>query len=279
MSKLKTLRPVIAGVPCDWRMIGDMPFHVVGEKYIKALREAADVLPLLIPVTREPLDVRQILDVVDGIFLPGSPSNVAPELYGGQAPRSTNIADPHRDSLCLPLIRAAVAAGVPLLAVCRGMQEMNVAFGGTLHQFVHELPGRHDHLRGHLQGREPTPDRRYEPAHEITVLPETRLSRIIAAAKYRVNSVHAQGVDRLADNLTIQAIAPDGTIEAVSIEDAPGFVLGVQWHPEWRVNENPAYAAIFQAFGKACRNHGGVNENIQTTQAKPSRAGKTGRKL
>ncbi len=257
MSKLKPQRPVVVGVPCDWRMIGDLPFHAVGEKYIAALRDAANVLPLLIPVTREPLEAQQILSVVDGLFLPGSPSNVAPELYGGPTPRESNIADPNRDALCLPLIRAAVEAGVPLLAVCRGMQEMNVAFGGTLHQFVHELPGRHDHLRGHLQGRDPTPDLRYEPAHEITVLPETRLARIIEAAKYRVNSVHAQGVDRLADNLTVQAVAPDGTIEAVSIEDAPGFVLGVQWHPEWRVNENPAYAAIFKAFGRACRNRGG----------------------
>ncbi len=143
--------------------------------------------------------------------------------------------------------------GVPLLAVCRGMQEMNVAFGGTLHQFVQELPGRHNHLNGHMENPAATPERRYEPAHDITVLAKTSLARIIGAAKFKVNSVHNQGIDRLAEGLQVEAVAPDGTIEAVSIDGAPGFALGVQWHPEWRASENPAYAAIFQAFGKAVR--------------------------
>ncbi len=243
--------PAIVGIPCDYRMIGDLPFHAVGEKYINAVRDVAGAVPLLIPVTSEPLDIAQILEAVDGIFLPGSPSNVAPEIYGGPPPRAGNHDDPQRDALSLPLIRATVEKGMPLLAVCRGMQEMNVAYGGTLHQFVHELPGRHDHLSGRQDKQAATPDRRYEPAHDITVLAETKLARIIGAAKFRVNSAHNQGIDRLAEGLHVEAVAPDGTIEAVSIDGAPGFVLGVQWHPEWRASENPAYAAIFQAFGKA----------------------------
>ena len=244
-------RPLIVGIPCDLRIIDDLPFHVVGEKYINAVRDVTGAIPLLIPVAREPLDIEQILDAVDGIFLPGSPSNVAPENYGGAPPRDGNVADPQRDALCLPLIRATVARGMPLLAVCRGMQEMNVAFGGTLHQFVHELPGRHNHLDGHLQKPAATLDERYAPAHTITVLAKTHLARIIGAKRFKVNSVHNQGIDRLAEGLQVEAVAPDGTIEAVSIDGAPGFAIGVQWHPEWRASENPAYAAIFQAFRKA----------------------------
>ncbi|MEQ1889188.1 MAG: gamma-glutamyl-gamma-aminobutyrate hydrolase family protein [Alphaproteobacteria bacterium] len=243
--------PLIVGIPCDLKIIGDLPFHAVGEKYINAVRDLAGALPLLIPVTGRPLDIAQILDAVDGIFLPGSPSNVAPELYGGPPARATNAADPQRDALTLPLIRAVAARGMPLLAVCRGMQEMNVAFGGTLHQFVHELPGRHNHLNGHLENPAASPERRYEPAHDITVLAQTNLARIIGAARFKVNSVHNQGIDRLAEGLVVEAVASDGTIEAVSIDGAPGFALGVQWHPEWRAAENPAYHAIFLAFGDA----------------------------
>src|SRR3990167_6398534 len=160
------------------------------------------------------------------------------KFYGGPAARAGNHADPQRDALTLPLIRAAVKKGVPLLAVCRGMQEMNVAFGGTLHQFVHELPGRHNHLNGHMEDPAATPERRYEPAHDITVLAKTGLARIIGAAKFKGNSVHNQGIDRMAEGLQVEAVAPDGTIEAVSIDGAPGFTLGVQWHPEWRASEN-----------------------------------------
>lgn len=243
------MRPLIVGMPCDLKMIGNLPFHAVGEKYIDAVRDITGALPLLIPVTREPLDIEQILNAVDGIFLPGSRSNVSPGLYGGTPPRPGNAADPQRDATALPLIRATVSSGTPLLAVCRGMQEMNVAYGGTLHQFVHELPGRHNHRAD----ASAPPDAQYEPAHDITVLAETKLGRIIGAARFQVNSVHSQGIDRLAPDLRVEAVAPDGTIEAVSIEGAPGFALGVQWHPEWRVRANPTYAAIFQAFGAAVR--------------------------
>lgn len=246
-----TKRPLIVGIPCDLKMIGDFPHHAVGEKYIDAVRDVTGALPLLIPVTRKPLDINQILDIVDGVFLPGSPSNVAPEIYGGAPARPGNIADPQRDSLTLPLIRATVARGMPMLAVCRGMQEMNVAFGGTLHQFVHELPGRKNHLNGHLEKPATSLDERYAPAHDVTVLAKTHLARILGANRFKVNSVHHQGIDRLAEGLRVEAVAPDGTIEAVSIDDAPGFAIGIQWHPEWRATENPAYKAIFLAFRRA----------------------------
>lgn len=245
------MRPLVVGLPCDVKMIGQLPFHAVGEKYIDAVREVTGALPLLIPVTRQPLDIEQILAVVDGIFFPGARSNVDPGLYGGAAPRDGNVSDPQRDAITLPLIRATVARGAPLLAVCRGMQEMNVAFGGTLHQFVHELPGRHNHQAD----RNAPPEQQYEPAHEVAVLPDGKLAAIIGAARFVVNSVHSQGIDVLAANLRTEAVAPDGTIEAVSIEDAPGFALGVQWHPEWRARTTPAYAAIFEAFGAALRQY------------------------
>ena len=243
------MRPLVVGLPCDVKMFGQLPFHAVGEKYIDAVREVTGALPLLIPVTRTPLDIDQILSVVDGIFFPGARSNVDPALYGGTPPREGNVADPQRDAITLPLIRETVRRGTPLLAVCRGMQEMNVAFGGTLHQFVHELPGRHNHLAD----RSVPPTEQYEPAHEVTVLPEGKLAAITGAVKLRVNSLHSQGVDVLAPNLRTEAVAPDGTIEAVSIDDAPGFALGIQWHPEWQVMTTPAYKAIFEAFGAALR--------------------------
>lgn len=262
MTRIIPQRPLIVGLPCDVKTFGDLPFHAVGEKYIDAVRAVTGALPLLIPVTRDPIDIEQILSVVDGIFLPGSRSNVAPDIYGGTPPRPENVSDSQRDAVTLPLIRAAVANATPLLAVCRGMQEMNVAFGGTLHQFVHELPGRHDHRAN----REAPAEQQYEPAHPVDVLPGGVLGTLLGNKRLQVNSWHSQGVDRLAPNLRPEAVALDGTIEAVSVIDAPGFALGIQWHPEWRVRDNPAYLAIFQAFGNALREgatqqRGNDNEN------------------
>jgi putative glutamine amidotransferase len=222
---------------------------MVGEKYIAALRDGAGALPLLIPVLEPPLPAHDILAGVDGLLFTGSPSNVAPKHYGGPAPREGVLQDEHRDSTALPLLEAAIAAGVPVLCICRGFQELNVAFGGTLHQHVHEVQGRHDHREDKTAGL----DTQYGPAHPVTVAEDGLLAQIVRERTFSVNSLHSQGIDRIAPSLHADALAPDGQIEAVSMPSAGGFLLGVQWHPEWRWAENAVSRAIFAAFGQALK--------------------------
>jgi putative glutamine amidotransferase len=230
-------------------MVGVHPFHMVGEKYITALRDGAEVLPLLIPVLDRPIGVPELLATVDGFLFTGSPSNVSPRHYGGAEPREGVLLDEKRDSTALPLLTAAVEAGAPLLCLCRGFQELNVAFGGSLHQHVHEVDGRLDHR----EDKDSDLDVQYGPAHEVRVNDGGLLSKLVAVKSFQVNSLHSQGIDRLAPVLHADAVAPDGTIEAVSMPAAKGFLLGLQWHPEWRWRENPVSHAIFAAFGAALR--------------------------
>jgi putative glutamine amidotransferase len=228
-------------------MVGAHPFHMVGEKYIAAVRDGAGALPLLIPVLEPALANEDILGAVDGLLLTGSPSNVAPRLYGGAAPRDGVLQDEHRDATSIPLLQAAVIAGIPVLCLCRGFQELNVAYGGTLHQHVHEVEGRRDHR----EDKTAPLDVQYGPAHEVHVKEGGLLAKIVRERTFSVNSLHSQGIDRLAPGLHADALAPDGQIEAVSMPKAKGFLLGVQWHPEWRWRENPVSGEILTAFGTA----------------------------
>lgn len=230
-------------------MVGAHPFHMVGEKYIAAMHDAAEALPFLIPVLEPPLAVADLLECVDGFLFTGSPSNVSPRHYGGASPREGVLLDEKRDMTTLPLLKAAIAAGAPVLCLCRGFQELNVAFGGTLHQHVQEVEGRIDHR----ENRNADLDIQYGPAHEIRVAEGGLLSQLVPTASFQVNSLHAQGIDRLAPALHADAIAPDGTIEAVSMPAAKSFLLGLQWHPEWRWRENEASRAIFAGFHAALR--------------------------
>jgi putative glutamine amidotransferase len=241
-------RPVI-GIPSDRRMIGPHPFHAVGEKYISAVLQASDGLPLLIPVLQTPLDVAEILGRVDGLFFPGSPSNVEPARYAGPASAPGTLHDPYRDATTLTLIPRAVAGGVPVFGVCRGFQEMNVAMGGTLHQRVHEVPGFEDHR----EDKEQPLDVQYGPAHEVVLEAGGLLLGIAGRERISVNSLHGQGVDRLAPGLVVEARAPDGLIEAFRVRSAPSFALAVQWHPEWQVMNDPFSRGLFAEFGKAAR--------------------------
>ncbi len=242
-------RPVV-GVPCDRRVVGGQhPFHIVGEKYITAVRDGSDAVPLLIPVLEPALAVEDLLDAVDGFLFTGSPSNVAPKLYGGPAPREGVLQDEYRDATTIPLLKSAIAAGKPVLCICRGFQELNVAFGGTLFQHVQEVPGRMDHRE-----RKDAPlEEQYAPAHPVTVQEGGLLARIAPEDNFAVNSLHSQGIDRIAASLHADAIAPDGQIEAVSMPGAKSFLLGVQWHPEWAWSSNVVSRAIFKAFGDALK--------------------------
>jgi putative glutamine amidotransferase len=242
-------RPPIVGIPCDHRMVGKHAFHMVGEKYIAAVRGGSGALPLLIPVLPNAIPSDEILAGVDGLFFTGALSNVAPRLYGGASPREGVLQDEFRDTTTLPLLKAAIASATPVLAVCRGFQELNVALGGTLHQHVQEVPGRSDHREDNAAPL----DVQYGPAHDVTVRDGGLLSRIVREKTFKVNSLHGQGIDRLASGLHADAIAPDGQIEAVSMPGAKGFLFAVQWHPEWKWAQNPQSRAIFAAFGEAVR--------------------------
>jgi putative glutamine amidotransferase len=246
MSTPNTL-PTI-GIPSCVREIRETPFHVVGAKYIHAVAEAAGGLPLLIPALGAAADPRDLIARFDGLLITGSPSNVEPRHYNGAPSIEGTLHDTERDATTLPLLRAALADGLPILAICRGIQELNVAMGGTLHQRVHELPGRLNH-------RSPpgTTEEKYaHQAHTVALTAGGFFERLAGAREITVNSLHSQGIDVPAPGLVVEGVAPDGQIEAVRASGA-AFAIGVQWHPEFRVMQNPVSRALFAAFGDACR--------------------------
>jgi putative glutamine amidotransferase len=243
---MSSARPLI-GIPADRRMVGAHPFHMVGEKYARAVMDAAHGAPLLIPALAEELRFGELLERLDGLLFTGSPSNVEPHHYRGTPSAPGTLHDPARDATTLPLIRKAVEAGVPVFGICRGFQEMNVAFGGTLHQKLHELPGKLDHRDDESQPL----DVQYGPAHDVTLEPGGVLRALAGEDRIRVNSLHSQGIDRLGPELAVEARAPDGLIEAFRVRAAERFAVAVQWHPEWRVMSNPFSRALFAAFGAA----------------------------
>lgn len=255
--KSPSIRPLVGVTAClkdngrgGWH-------HAVGDKYVQAALSAVGALPVLIPaVGRELAEegamtdaLDRLLDTLDGVLLTGSPSNVEPHHYGGDPSREGTAHDAARDATTLPLIRHAIERGVPLFAICRGLQEVNVALGGTLHQLVHEVDGRRDHR----SPKAPDPDVNYAPAHDIEVVEGGVLHRLLGERRVRVNSLHAQGVDRLAPRARLEAVADDGQVEAFSVPDAPGFALALQWHPEYKALENPISIKLFDAFAASCR--------------------------
>lgn len=239
-------RPVVLVPACN-RMIGHHPFHVAGQKYVDAVR-LAGCLPLVVPQAG-PHEVEELLALADGVFLTGSPSNVHPRHFDEVVHDTALPLDPVRDDWTLPLIPRALALGVPLLAICRGFQEVNVALGGSLHQTVHAQTG----LRDHRADASLPVEVQYGPAHGVRVLTGGLLEALLGASEFQVNSLHGQGVARLASGLRAEAVAPDGVIEAFTAPAAPGFNLGVQWHPEWQARENPVSMKLLRAFGDACR--------------------------
>lgn len=241
-------QPII-GVPADRRVVDPHPFHMVGEKYITALRDGAGAIPFLIPALGETMDLDMVLDRVDGILLTGSVSNVEPHHYKGEKSLPGTLHDPERDATSLPMIDKALARGMPLFAICRGFQELNVALGGTLHQRVHEVPGYHNHKEN---SSDPL-DRQYGPSHPVSLMDGSMLRKLAGTPTVMVNSLHSQAVARLARGVTVEAVADDGLVEAFHVDGAKSFALAVQWHPEWKVTENPVSMSLFKAFGDACR--------------------------
>jgi putative glutamine amidotransferase len=246
LTRLPASQMPIVGIPACIRKIKERVIHTVSDKYPSALIDAAGCLPVLIPAVGSKLDLRALLDRIDGLLLTGSPSNVHPSHYGGTASHPEILHDRERDATTLPLIREAIRRDLPILAICRGIQELNVALGGTLHQRVHELPGRLNH-----RSQKDSPDGPYGPAHSVALTPGGFVARLAGTNEVMVNSLHSQGIDRPAPKLRVEAVAPDGQIEAVSLPGAR-FVIGVQWHPEYKVLQNPLSRALFSAFARAC---------------------------
>lgn len=241
-------RPLV-GVISDRRTLGHHAFQIQGEKYLRAVADVAGAFPVGLPSLGLDFDVVEILAELDGLLLTGSPSNVEPRHYRGAPSRPGTRHDAERDLAALALIQPAIRAGLPLLAICRGFQELNVAFGGTLHQALDEVPG----FARHREDKDAPVEEQYGPAHEVQFTPGGLLARVTGREAAVVNSVHSQGISELGEGLTVEATAADGLVEAVTVGDAPGFVLGVQWHPEWQAAGNDVSAAIFRAFGDACR--------------------------
>ena len=236
-------------ISSDLRVLHGHPSITLTRKYTEPVAEIADCLPAIVPNLEPALLPDDILDHVDGLLLTGSPSNIEPHHYGHELINPDSLADPQRDATTLPLVSRAIARGVPLLGICRGFQEINVALGGTLHQKVQEVGGLMDH-----RAREEDPvHEQYAPVHPVHAVPGSWLESLVGAREWHVNSIHQQGIQSLAPGLLAQAHAPDGLIEAYTHESAVGFLLAVQWHPEWQARANPVSVSIFRAFGAACR--------------------------
>ena len=239
----------LVGISCCSKPFGAFatPNHAASDTYVRAISEAVGAVPVLLPADGSACDIELILSRIDGLLLTGSRSNVQPCLYGGP-PHAPDIPeDPARDAVTLPLLRAAIARGVPVLAICRGLQEMNVALGGTLHQRLQDVPG----LLDHSTPMQANPRVRTGKAHRVDIVAGGWLQRTVAARSIAVNSLHNQGIDRLASGLVVEARAPDGVVEAIRVADATGFAVGVQWHPEFDWRTDAASRAIFAAFGRA----------------------------
>lgn len=243
-------KPIIA-IPADIRELDGATWHAVQHQYIRATTNAAGLMPLIVPALESGIDADAILDRVDGLLVSGSASNVHPSLYGQDARESDGPFDTGRDATSLPLIRRAIERGIPMLAICRGIQELNVALGGSLASEIQEQPGIWDHRKPQGVDR----DTMYSIRQSVFVKEGSCIAGVIGPGEVRVNSLHRQAISEMAPRLQVEAIAEDGTIEAVSVIDAKAFAVGVQWHPEyWAETDSPS-RKLFVAFGDAVRGY------------------------
>ncbi|NLR99567.1 gamma-glutamyl-gamma-aminobutyrate hydrolase family protein [Rhizobium sp. P38BS-XIX] len=254
-------RPIIA-IPADVREFDGTSWHAVQLQYVRAAVKAAGLLALIVPALEEDNDADAILDRVDGLLVSGSASNVHPSLYGKDARDSDGPFDPARDATSLPLIRRAIDRAIPMLAICRGIQELNVALGGTLASEIQDQPGIWDHRKPANVDR----DTMYSIRQSVFVKEGSCIARVVGPGEVRVNSLHRQAIADTAPRLQVEALAEDGTIEAVSVIGAKAFAVGVQWHPEyWAETDSPS-RKLFVAFGEAVRDYASGKERLEAAQ-------------
>jgi putative glutamine amidotransferase len=226
------------------------PLHTTSDKYLRSVIDGAGALPVSIPALGEMLDVGGIADSLDGLLLPGGRANIQPHHYGGPPFPDDEFIDPGRDATVLPLVRACVDKGVPVFGICRGIQELNVALGGSLHYRIHELPGKKDHR---MRRDVDTIEERFALRHMIQLAPNSLLAELAGESEVMVNSLHGQGIDKPADGLAVEAMSPDGVIEAIRLPTAKRFTVGVQWHAEWGFENHTLSRRLYEAFGDAAR--------------------------
>ena len=246
-----TTRPPLVGVPADVAEKDGLLFHSAGDKYLRALMDCSGALPVVIPAMDGGVNLDQLLDRLDGVLVTGATSNIHPPRFGAKPSADHEPYDQLRDGLTLPLIRAVLDRSMPLFCICRGFQELNVVFGGTLDTEVQCKSGNLDHRAADSDDIAV----RYGPAHPIAIEPASILHAILKKSGTIVNTVHRQAIARLGSGLKVMARAPDGIIEAVTVEDTDSFVLAVQWHPEYRAKDNPDSVRLFQAFGQAMQRY------------------------
>ena len=246
-------RPVVGVIGNSYRIENRFATQLVGERNLRAVAEVAGALPLMFAADPDITDIGALLDTVDGVVLTGARANVHPKHFGTEADPRHEPYDLQRDDLALALAQACVARGVPLFGICRGLQEINVAFGGSLHPEIRELPGRINHRMPRLENGEihPDPTVVFADRHDVKLVPDGAFARLLGRETIRVNSLHGQGILEPGARVVVEGVAEDGTIEAIRIADAPGFALGVQWHAEHDPQRNPVNRALFQAFGAA----------------------------
>ena len=248
-------RPVVGVIGNAYRIENRFTVQMVGERNLRALAEVTGALPLMFAASPDITDVGALLDTVDGVLLTGARANVHPKHFRGEANPKHEPYDLRRDEVALRLSEICVAQGIPLFGICRGLQEMNVAFGGSLHPEIRELPGRMNHRMPRLENGEihPDPTVIYADRHDVRLLEGGAFAELLGCGTIRVNSLHGQGILEPGERVVVEGVAEDGTIEAIRIADAPGFALGVQWHAEYDPQRNPINRTLFEAFGRALR--------------------------
>ncbi|NNJ73881.1 MAG: gamma-glutamyl-gamma-aminobutyrate hydrolase family protein [Anderseniella sp.] len=257
-------RPSLVGIPADVSDKDGLHFHSAGDKYIRALVDCSNAMPIIIPAMDGDLDLEHLLDRLDGVLVTGATSNVHPPRFGAKPSADHEPYDQLRDALTLPLIRAALDRGMPLFCICRGFQELNVVFGGTLDTEVQKKSGHLDHRAADSDDIEV----RYGPAHPIAIEPASILHSILKKSGTIVNTVHRQAIANLGSGLKVMARAPDGVIEAVTTaDDNDNFVLAVQWHPEYQAKDNPDSVRLFQAFGQAMQRYTQLRERTAVSDS------------
>ena len=250
-------RPVVGVIGNAHLVEKRFAVQAVGERNLRAVAEVAGALPVMFAGAPDITDIGALLEVVDGVLLTGARANVHPARFRTEPHAGHEPYDEGRDALALALIEICVARGIPLFGVCRGFQEMNVAFGGSLHPEIRELPGRMNHRMPRLDTGEihPDPGVIFADRHDVRLVPGGVFARLLGSETIRVNSLHGQGILEPGERVVVEGVAEDGTIEAIRIADAPGFALGVQWHAEYDPQRNAVNRALFQAFGEALSAH------------------------